>query len=310
VKLFSHILCATDFSPNAERGVAIAAKLASDLNAVLTLIHVDHSLWMTMGNLAPLPDLRTEGREHIEEELRQLRARHAVPRAQIEVAEGKPHEVIAERVSTSGADLLVLGSHGASGRERRHLGSVTEKVLRRVEVPMLVVPPDAEPTAEGSRKRSSGHSRQGLSFERLLLAVDLGAMNEAAATDTVELARLYHSKVLALHVAAPLDALFPGSGGFWSGPESAELEARLEQVRTRAMSRILPAAAADEEVVEAELRIREGVPYELIGSTARDEKIDLVILGPRGSGAEEPGWIGSTTHEVIRRGTCPTLVVR
>ncbi len=305
VNLFSHILCATDFSPSAERGLAIALKLAADLDAKLTLLHVDDSLWMTMGNLAPLPDMKKEGRKRIEEELRELRDRHELAPAQIEVLEGKAHELIAEKVASSGADLLVIGSHGSSGWERRHLGSVTEKLLHRVEVSILVVPPKTDPAGKVLRENVS---ERDLSFERLLLAVDLGATSEATVTDAVELARLYHSKLLVLHVTAPLEALFPGSGGFWSGSERSELEARLEQARAREMSSVVPATVKDE--IAAELRIREGVAYEVIGSTARDEKVDLVILGANGRGKNERGWLGSTAHKVVRMGAGPSLIVK
>lgn len=305
MKLFSHILCATDFSHSAERGIAIALKLAADLDARLTILHIDNSLWMTMGNLAPLPNMKQEGRERIEKELKQLRVRLDLAPRQIEVLEGNAHELIAERVASSGADLLVMGTHGASGWERRHLGSVAEKLLHRVEVSMLVVPPEETPSGGAPRQ---GASTPAPSFERLLLAVDLGATDEAAVTDAVELARLYHSKLLVLHVAAPLGVLFPGSGGFWNAPERAEVEARLEEGRAREMSSVLPATVKDE--IDAELRIREGVPYEVIGSTARDEKFDLVIMGADDRGNNERGWLGSTAHKVVRMGACPSLIVK
>ncbi len=40
-----------------------------------------------------------------------------------------------------GADFLVMGTHGRTGLDRALLGSVTDRVLRRSSVPVLVVPP-------------------------------------------------------------------------------------------------------------------------------------------------------------------------
>jgi nucleotide-binding universal stress UspA family protein len=94
VKLFSHILCATDFSACAERGVVMALRLSADLGAKLTLLHADDILWMTMGQLAPLNDLKKEGREHIEKNLRELGVRHDLARANIEILEGNIPEQI------------------------------------------------------------------------------------------------------------------------------------------------------------------------------------------------------------------------
>ena len=55
------------------------------------------------------------------------------------------------------ADLLVIGTHGRSGFERLLLGSVAEKVLRKVSCPVLTVPrrlPDAVPAGPVLYKES------------------------------------------------------------------------------------------------------------------------------------------------------------
>lgn len=54
--------------------------------------------------------------------------------------EGSPHETIVEYVTDRGIDAVVMGTHGRRGLDRYVLGSVTEKVLRSVPVPVLVVP--------------------------------------------------------------------------------------------------------------------------------------------------------------------------
>lgn len=53
---------------------------------------------------------------------------------------GEPRQVIVDHVEGRGADAVVMGTHGRRGLERYVLGSVTEKVLRTVDVPVLVVP--------------------------------------------------------------------------------------------------------------------------------------------------------------------------
>lgn len=47
---------------------------------------------------------------------------------------------IAEYVSTRGIDLVVMGSHGHGVLGGALLGSVTQKCLRELDVPVLVVP--------------------------------------------------------------------------------------------------------------------------------------------------------------------------
>ena len=54
-----------------------------------------------------------------------------------EVKEGVPIPTIVEAAKEY--DLLVMGTHGRTGLDRLLLGSVTEGVLHRTSVPVLVV---------------------------------------------------------------------------------------------------------------------------------------------------------------------------
>ncbi len=56
------------------------------------------------------------------------------------VQEGIPASAILDYVSEQGIDLVVMGTHGRTGRDRLgHLGSVTDRVVRGAEVPIVVV---------------------------------------------------------------------------------------------------------------------------------------------------------------------------
>ena len=60
------------------------------------------------------------------------------------VQPGTPHEVINNFVSAHGIDLVAMGTHGRSGVRRHLLGSVTERVLRTSDAPVLTVRQDTE----------------------------------------------------------------------------------------------------------------------------------------------------------------------
>ncbi len=57
------------------------------------------------------------------------------------IEEGEPFEVISRVVKAMKPDLLVIGTHGRSGIAKALLGSVTEEVLRSLDIDILAVPP-------------------------------------------------------------------------------------------------------------------------------------------------------------------------
>jgi nucleotide-binding universal stress UspA family protein len=55
------------------------------------------------------------------------------------VSTGNASDEIIKAIDDSGADLLAMSSHGRSGLRRLAFGSVTDKVLHRSKVPVLMV---------------------------------------------------------------------------------------------------------------------------------------------------------------------------
>lgn len=58
----------------------------------------------------------------------------------VDVREGIPYREILAYIEENDIDLVVLGTHGRTGRDRLvHLGSVTERVLKNADIPIFVV---------------------------------------------------------------------------------------------------------------------------------------------------------------------------
>lgn len=71
--------------------------------------------------------------------------------------------------------------------------------------------------------------------------------------------------------------------------------------------------AAEKESLEAHEIIRSGVPYREIASLAREQGVDLIVIGQvggRGTKQHHRAHIGSVTEHVIEHAPCPVLVVR
>ncbi len=144
---FQRILVPTDFSDDARKALRDAVSLAAEFGASITLLHVGitesaYVGWSITGENLALVQRMTEQLVEEQREHLQTWIAEEVPEAMtctIALRSGyAPDEIIAE-VAEGGHDLVVMGSHGRTGLKRMLLGSVTERVLPRCHVPVLVV---------------------------------------------------------------------------------------------------------------------------------------------------------------------------
>ena len=61
------------------------------------------------------------------------------------VSQGSPHRAILDYIEDQDIDLVVMGTHGRTGLDRYLLGSVTEKVVRLSDAPVMTVRLSDEP---------------------------------------------------------------------------------------------------------------------------------------------------------------------
>jgi nucleotide-binding universal stress UspA family protein len=148
---FKTILFATDFSAPSKVAFEVASALARDYKARMIALHVIEPATAGYSEFTAYigPE---EDKGKAMEKLRAFKA--PSPRVTIEyrLLEGDPASVIAETAAETGADLVVMGTHGRTGLTRFVMGSVAEKVLRQAPCPVLtvrgVVPVKVEELAE------------------------------------------------------------------------------------------------------------------------------------------------------------------
>ena len=137
--MYERILVPTDGSEGATAAATHAIDLADRYGATLHVLYaVPTSLAPDAGLVGALDALEATGRAAVEE-LRELAESGGIDAIEGTVQRGRPHEVIGRYVEDNDIDLVVMGTHGRSGLDRVLLGSVTEKVVRTSEVPVLTV---------------------------------------------------------------------------------------------------------------------------------------------------------------------------
>jgi nucleotide-binding universal stress UspA family protein len=129
------ILHPTDFSPNSQYALHVAAALARDYDAELIVMHV-HAIPVALygeAGVAPVPDTSAAEQAELDS--------IDIPGVRVSrvMTEGEPVGEILRVAEERHADMIVMGTHGRRGLTRLVMGSVSELVVRRANCPVLTV---------------------------------------------------------------------------------------------------------------------------------------------------------------------------
>lgn len=293
------ILCPIDYSDETEHAVAHATAIARWYQARIVGLHVFQPVFYPVPGLAtagyvgePLPE-----RESIAEMEKDvagvLRAaeKSGIP-TEARVVQGDPARTIVAWSTSLPADLIVIGTHGASGFEHLVLGSVTEKVLRLARCPVMTIPPRARTTSK-------------LPFKHILCPVDFSDQSARALEYALSIAQESDAGLTVLHVLESPSDQEPRTNRGFNVPEYGLF--RAEEAKERLMQLIPESAAA---WCTPQTMIAHGKPYREILGIATDASMDLIVMGVHGRNALDVMLFGSTTNQVVRRATCPVLTLR
>ncbi|MFH5802026.1 universal stress protein [Haladaptatus sp. CMAA 1911] len=138
--MFSALLLPIDGSDTAQNAIPYALELAEQYNAALHTISVvdtDESD-LDEKRAAMYEEFKIESKQMVEDIVEQAKHRD-IRTTTGSIAEGKPHRAILQYAADQDIDLIVMGTHGRSGFRRALRRSVTEKVIRRAEAPVLAI---------------------------------------------------------------------------------------------------------------------------------------------------------------------------
>jgi len=292
------ILVPLDGSEMAEQALAVGASRARKSGATLHLVSVHEP--MPLVGMPPdfpvvMPDLDEQTRanraEYLESVAAVARASLATP-VITSVVTGATAAALCEYVESHSVGLVVMTTHGRGGLSRWWLGSVADRMLRRLDVPVLLLQPRdvAQPTE----------------FRRILVALD-GEIEEPLVDAAFALggpappARYVFTRVI--------EPTIPVLSGFAARPghlppnwnEVREIEARnylarlTDQLRAKgldATSRVLIGRGIAGQVLEL---------ADAIGA-------DCIVAGTHGARGMERLMLGSVADKLVRGAKVPVLV--
>jgi nucleotide-binding universal stress UspA family protein len=139
------ILVPTDFSDASGEAVNTAIAFARAFAARILLVHVFVEPTYVLPppvEMATFPfdmtEIMTKVQASLEAELQRVE-QAGIP-VEGETISGRAAPEIVEYAKKTGADLIVMGTHGRSGFQHALLGSVAERVVHHSPCPVLVVP--------------------------------------------------------------------------------------------------------------------------------------------------------------------------
>ena len=140
-----NILVGIDFSESAQKIIDETLTLAHALGAKIWLVHVAAPDPAFVGYESDPTVLRDAVAKHYHEEHRQLQAVSRTLRDEgldcvALLVQGPTVETLLHEAKNVAAPMIVIGSHGKNVFSRMLLGSTSEGVLHRTEIPVHIVP--------------------------------------------------------------------------------------------------------------------------------------------------------------------------
>src|SRR5215204_5910712 len=211
--------------------------------------------------------------------------------------EGKNFKVIVEDVNANDFDLVVMGAMGMAAVKDTVLGTVTERVVRRLEKADTLIVKDLD--------RSP--------FEHIVVAVDGSAKSLGGLKRAIELAGEFGGTVEAISVFDPYFhyAMFHSIAGVLSTKAQKvfrfkEQEKLHEEIIDSGLAKIYTAhlevakTIAADEGVELTTTLLAGKPFEQTFKYVKEVNPTMVVMGRIGYHSDDEMDIGGNTENMMR----------
>lgn len=285
MSVIGDVLVGLDGSPEAAAALRWAGRFASAIGSHLVLVHGWERGGALLGEEARHPTVDAMEAD-VCASLRELAGRELDDGALVadcRAVRGEIPSRLAKEARRIGADLVVVGSHGAGGARRRLLGSVSGRLVERPAHPVVIVPPSAPPVPFPGGP--------------IVVGADGTPASSRAMRWAAQVAAAAGSRVVAVHAfESPV-----------TDPSAAEARSLLDEVHERLQVEWCSWLAAagvpfDPVVIDRDAR-------DAIRATADDVQPACVVVGSRGLGLIAQQLLGSVTSHLVREMEWPTVVI-
>jgi nucleotide-binding universal stress UspA family protein len=297
------ILVPLDGSPLAEQTIPLALEIARIARSKLRLVFVHHlpppPFYEESAELYVSIDLATRKaeRDYLRKLAAELRERSGL-RISSATLDGPTEPALVKYVKDIGADLVAITTHGRGGVRGAWLGSVADRLVRRLDVPVMVM----------RGRDGTGPLSPPPRMREILVPLDGSTLAEAALAPAAAMAGLFEAELVLVRIVPPLTAgtLLPVTFAAGYDAEAVALQRKqaqdyLEDLGTHLRergTRVRTTVVVGHNVGEALINL------------AHPERIDLVVIATHGRSGVRRLILGSVADKLIRAAEPPVLVVR
>lgn len=279
------IIVPLDGSGLAEQALPHAQAIAEQANASLLLIRVIDS------------DASQDEEQEAANYLR-YQAQEIGENVQTSVERGDPAEEIVEGAEDTSDPLIVMTTHGRTGFNRLLHGSVSGKVVRETEVPVLLM-------------RSESSSGAATPIKTIMVPVDGSAPSESVLPYAATMARVFGAEIRLVQVAetARVYALMSREP---SAPVMVETINEIGEQMVAESDAYLQQLAGQltAEGITVKTVTLDGFPGEQLLAYEKQEDIDLVIMATRGRSGIGRLVFGSVAERMLKDGKTPVMMIK
>ena len=151
-------------------------------------------------------------------------------------------------------------------------------------------------------------------FQKILVPLDGSEPSSKALEYGINVAKKFRSEIILLHIYSKAVPFVTLETGALPTPTvaSAEITAEVIEAAKRIGNKILAEAknAVDKQKIPVKVVLKEGDAVHEIVRTAKEENIDLIVMGARGVSRIKELLLGSVSHGVCRKTPCSVMIIK
>ncbi len=317
------IMCAVDFSDFTKEILAYSVALCKEFHAKLFLVHIVIDVNNSILHDGIAIDTAMLQDKHIRNAQKLLGdlIKKVTIEHEIIISKGRPADEIRRFALKEKIDMVITANQGKSGITRLLIGSVTEKLMKTLHCPLLVMhTKDHDFIPRDDYK---------IKLKKILVGCDFSHDSKLAFDYGLSLAQEYQAELYLTHVIKPTEHIelktsdyinvIPGDYRSWDTSDYFEIQKKVTEENREKINKLRSRLERQLYfMVPEECRswctpctaMLTGEPYKELIKYAKEQEIDMIVLGIRGHTLWEKLLVGSTTDRVIRYAPCPVLAVR